>query len=115
MSESLSRISDLEPKNTTRIKPPVIHPVWLRLTHWVNALAVLIMIGSGWRIYNASPLFGFSFPNDITLGGWLGGAWANQPTRGISLGTASGVCVFSQSPNLLDHAHQTRCPIGGKM
>ncbi|OZB35882.1 MAG: cytochrome B [Halothiobacillus sp. 14-56-357] len=74
MSGSLSGISDLEPKSTTKIKSPAIHPVWLRLTHWVNALAVLIMIGSGWRIYNASPLFGFSFPNDITLGGWLGGA-----------------------------------------
>jgi len=29
---------------------------------------------SGWKIYNASPLFGFSFPNDLTLGGWLAGA-----------------------------------------
>lgn len=53
---------------------PLIHPRWLRLTHWLNALAVLIMVTSGWRIYNASPLFGFSFPADITLGGWLGGA-----------------------------------------
>lgn len=51
-----------------------IHPVWLRLTHWVNALAVLVMITSGWRIYNASPLFDFRFANDITLGGWLAGA-----------------------------------------
>jgi len=32
------------------------------------------MIGSGWEIYNASPLFGFSFPGSITLGGWLAGA-----------------------------------------
>jgi thiosulfate reductase cytochrome b subunit len=51
-----------------------IHPAWLRITHWINALAVLILITSGWRIYNASPLFGFKFPNDITLGGWLAGA-----------------------------------------
>lgn len=51
-----------------------MHPVWLRLTHWLNALAVLIMITSGWRIYNASPLFDFDFPAAITLGGWLGGA-----------------------------------------
>ena len=35
----------------------VIHPRWVRLTHWVNALAILVMIGSGWEIYNASPLF----------------------------------------------------------
>jgi thiosulfate reductase cytochrome b subunit len=53
---------------------PLIHPAWVRLTHWLNAIAVLVMIGSGWEIYNASPLFGFSFPGSITLGGWLAGA-----------------------------------------
>src|SRR5436853_4187346 len=53
---------------------PVVHPVWVRITHWINALAMLVMIGSGWEIYNASPLFGFSFPGSITLGGWLAGA-----------------------------------------
>jgi thiosulfate reductase cytochrome b subunit len=52
----------------------VIHPVWVRLTHWVNAVAVVVMIGSGWQIYNASPLFPFVFPSEITLGGWLAGA-----------------------------------------
>ena len=51
----------------------VIHPLVVRITHWVNVVAVLIMITSGWQIYNASPLFGFSFPDDITLGGWLAG------------------------------------------
>ncbi len=53
---------------------PTIHPLWLRGTHWLNVLAVLVMVTSGWRIYDASPLFGFSFPSAITLGGWLGGA-----------------------------------------
>ena len=51
-----------------------IHPVWVRITHWINALAMLVMIGSGWEIYNASPLFPFTFPKAITLGGWLAGA-----------------------------------------
>jgi len=51
-----------------------IHPGWVRITHWINALAMLVMIGSGWEIYNASPLFPFSFPGAITLGGWLAGA-----------------------------------------
>ena len=57
-------------------EPPgaVIHPLWVRITHWINALAMLAMIGSGWEIYNASPLFPFSFPGAITLGGWLAGA-----------------------------------------
>jgi len=50
-----------------------IHPLWLRLTHWLNALAVLVMVGSGWQIYNATPLFGFRFDRAITLGGWLAG------------------------------------------
>ncbi len=52
----------------------VIHPPWVRVCHWINALAILVMIGSGWQIYNASPLFGFTFPRSITLGGWLAGA-----------------------------------------
>jgi thiosulfate reductase cytochrome b subunit len=51
-----------------------IHPVWVRITHWINALAVLMMIGSGWQIYDASPLFPFVFPSAIALGGWLAGA-----------------------------------------
>jgi thiosulfate reductase cytochrome b subunit len=51
-----------------------IHPAWLRATHWLNAFAVVILAMSGWRIYNASPLFDFKFAKVITLGGWLGGA-----------------------------------------
>ena len=51
-----------------------IHPLIVRITHWVNAFAILIMVTSGWRIYNASPLFPFRIPNEITLGGWLAGA-----------------------------------------
>jgi thiosulfate reductase cytochrome b subunit len=60
--------------STTSQRPPLVHPIWLRLTHWLNALAILIMVTSGWRIFNASPLFGFTFPASLTLGGWLGGA-----------------------------------------
>jgi thiosulfate reductase cytochrome b subunit len=52
----------------------VIHPVWVRVTHWINAVAILMMIGSGWQIYDASPLFGFTFPRQIALGNWLAGA-----------------------------------------
>ena len=51
-----------------------VHPLTVRVAHWVNALAVLMMVLSGWRIYNASPLFDFEFPKPITLGGWLAGA-----------------------------------------
>jgi thiosulfate reductase cytochrome b subunit len=52
----------------------VIQPAWVRIVHWVNALAMVLMIMSGWQIYNASPLFDFRFSHSITLGGWLGGA-----------------------------------------
>src|ERR1700724_1082395 len=57
----------------TRPKPATIHPLWVRITHWINAVAILIMIGSGWQIYDASPLplFNFVIPPSIALGGWL--------------------------------------------
>jgi thiosulfate reductase cytochrome b subunit len=52
-----------------------VHPLVVRITHWINVLAVLVMVTSGWRIYNASPLFeSFTFPDALTLGGWLAGA-----------------------------------------
>lgn len=51
-----------------------IHPEWVRVCHWINAFAILAMIGSGWQIYNAAPLFAFEFSKHITLGQWLGGA-----------------------------------------
>jgi thiosulfate reductase cytochrome b subunit len=63
---TISRASPKKPKG-------VIHPVWVRVTHWLNALAMIVMIGSGWQIYNASPIFDFTFPRSITLGGWLAG------------------------------------------
>jgi thiosulfate reductase cytochrome b subunit len=54
---------------------PLIHPRWVRVTHWINALAILMMIGSGWQIYDASPLFRFIyFPSHLALGEWLAGA-----------------------------------------
>lgn len=52
----------------------IVQPAWVRIVHWINAVAMVLMIMSGWQIYNASPLFGFTFSRSITLGGWLGGA-----------------------------------------
>jgi thiosulfate reductase cytochrome b subunit len=71
MSIEVTHDQALTPAGPAR---PVIHPFWVRLTHWVNALAMAVMIGSGWEIYNASPLFPFVFPSGVTLGGWLAGA-----------------------------------------
>jgi thiosulfate reductase cytochrome b subunit len=67
----MSSITTLTASERARL---VIHPAWVRITHWINAVAMLVMIGSGWEIYNASPLFGFRFSGSITLGGWLAGA-----------------------------------------
>lgn len=51
-----------------------IHPAWVRVTHWTNAVAVLVMTTSGWRIYDAAPFLPFEIPASVTLGGWLAGA-----------------------------------------
>jgi thiosulfate reductase cytochrome b subunit len=68
-------MSSLAADSATTIEPAkVIQPAWVRTMHWINALAMILMIMSGWQIYNASPLFDFRFSRDITLGGWLGGA-----------------------------------------
>jgi thiosulfate reductase cytochrome b subunit len=52
-----------------------VHSPVVRICHWINVISVVIMVMSGWRIYNAAPVFEFiRFPREITLGGWLGGA-----------------------------------------
>jgi len=52
----------------------LVHPVWLRITHWFNAIAVLLLVTSGWRIYDSTEFLGFAIPRGMTLGGWLAGA-----------------------------------------
>ena len=67
--------------------PGVRHHWIVRVTHWVNAVAITIMVGSGLRIFNASPGFarkgetfccypfeGQEIPSALTFGGWLAGA-----------------------------------------
>ena len=75
----------------------VIHPLWVRVTHWVNAVAMVIMIGSGWEIYNASPLFAFLFPRGITLGGWLAGALLWHFAQARSPGSTTAYVLFGLS------------------
>jgi thiosulfate reductase cytochrome b subunit len=57
---------------TTRA-PPVLgeqrHSALVRIAHWSQALAVLIMIFSGWRIYDNVPILPFMFPYWMTIGG----------------------------------------------
>ena len=48
-----------------------MHPLIIRIVHWINAVAMIIMIASGWKIYNDEVLFGFlHFPEQIVLGVW---------------------------------------------
>jgi thiosulfate reductase cytochrome b subunit len=52
-----------------------MHPLAVRIMHWINAVAMIIMIGSGWKIYNDEVLFGWlHFPDTITIGGEAQGA-----------------------------------------
>ena len=58
------------------------HPLAIRITHWVNAVSLFVMVTSGLRIFRAFPSFGpkvpqqdlIDIPKGLTLGGWLGGA-----------------------------------------
>jgi len=69
----MSTMSATEHHATQATTTRAIQPAWVRVLHWINAVAMVMMIMSGWQIYNASPLFGFTFSPSITLGGWRGG------------------------------------------
>ena len=64
------------------------HAAILRITHWLLALAILVMIGSGWRIYNASPIFPLSFPNAVVLGGNAARSLVHHNDTGVANGIA---------------------------
>ncbi len=64
------------------------HPLVVRLAHWTLAAAVVVMIGSGWRIYNASPIFPFRFPEAVTLGGDVARALARHNDPGVATAIA---------------------------
>lgn len=64
-----------DPAAVTPLTPPskrsaavIVHPLTVRMTHWLNAVAILIMVGSGWEIWNSSPIFDFRFPEWLTIG-----------------------------------------------
>jgi thiosulfate reductase cytochrome b subunit len=60
-------------KSTERY--PRLHPLPVRVMHWINAFAMIVMIGSGWKIYNDEVIFGWlHFPDWITIGGEAQGA-----------------------------------------
>ena len=65
---------------TTRLAPAQthvqkLHPLPLRIMHWINALSMIVLIMSGWKIYQDEVIFGWlHFPEWMTLGGGAEGA-----------------------------------------
>jgi thiosulfate reductase cytochrome b subunit len=107
-------------------RAPVIHPAWVRITHWINALALFMMITSGWRVYNASPLFRFEFPPAISLGDgladgllWHFAAMWLFVVNGfvyVTLGLATGRFRRKLLPvRLADVAHDIGAALTGKL
>ena len=48
-----------------------LHPLPVRVMHWTNAVAIFIMIGSGWKIYDDDVIFGWlHFPDVVVIGKW---------------------------------------------
>jgi thiosulfate reductase cytochrome b subunit len=67
-------VADVTAGHLHRVSKVIVHPLTVRITHWLNALAMFIMIMSGWRIYNSEPIFPFYFPVELTLGGSYDGS-----------------------------------------
>ena len=67
-------MTDITAGHLRYVSKVIVHPLTVRITHWLNALAMVIMIMSGWRIYNSDPILPFSFPIAATLGGSFEGS-----------------------------------------
>src|SRR6201998_97226 len=80
MATHVIAIEDL--KTGEIIKAVYEHPFVVRLCHWLNAISLFVMVGSGFQIFRAFPSFGakipqkdlLNWPKSFALGGWLGGA-----------------------------------------
>ena len=69
--DRLSAMSSIAVFKSTARRRARLHPLPLRIMHWINAVAIFIMIGSGWRIYNDDILFGWlRFPDFLVIGKW---------------------------------------------
>ncbi len=83
MSEIAAKPVASSPERDVQRHPPIV-----RVAHWLLALSIIVMILSGWRIYNASPIFPFSFPVAITLGGDVAEALARHNDPGVATAIA---------------------------
>jgi len=71
---------------TAPLRDVQLHPLSRRIMHWVNALAIIVMIGSGWRIYDYYPALpiDFGFPYYLTLGGDIANTEAISNEDGLA-------------------------------
>ena len=81
----------LETPTEGRARTRRLHPVPIRIMHWLNALAMIVMISSGWGIYNDEVIFVVAvFPGcagDRVLGG---GAFAMAFRGDVAAGGERG-------------------------
>ncbi len=97
------------------------HPLIRRLSHWLMAFAVLALIGSGWGIYNAAPIFGFRFPDWAALGYDVDVslAWHNDPGVATAIAwhfaaiwlLAAGFVIFVLHGLLSGHFRHSYFPV----
>ena len=75
--------TEIESAKTGALTPAAYeHPWPVRFCHWLNAISLFVMVGSGLQIFRAFPSFGakipqkdlVNWPKSLALGGWLGGA-----------------------------------------
>jgi thiosulfate reductase cytochrome b subunit len=78
-----TRVIEIEDVKTDQITEAVYeHPFVVRPCHWLNAISLFVMVGSGFQIFRAFPSFGAKIPQEdilnwpeaFALGGWLRGA-----------------------------------------
>jgi len=82
LAQSVANLDEPAAEGSALVRAAYEHPLPIRLTHWVNAISLFVMVTSGLRIFRAFPSFGpkipekilLDIPKSLTLGGWLGGA-----------------------------------------
>jgi len=81
-------------RQTARLSDKRLHPWSVRIMHWINAVAMLVMITSGWGIYNDDVIIrGLLFSKSLRLGDWA--AWSlNWHFAGMWLLASNGLCYL---------------------
>jgi thiosulfate reductase cytochrome b subunit len=115
-------MTDITAGRLQRASRVIVHPLTVRITHWLNALAIFVMIMSGWRIYNSDPIFPLYFPVWSTLGGTFDGSVDIHNEDGLAgalqwhfagmwLLTINGI-VYLAYGVLSGHFRRTLLPVG---